>query len=223
MPPEITLHYFQGRGIGEPIRLLLTVGGVAFTDRRYTMDEFAAQTEFKARLPFGQVPALEIGGVLIGQTDSVTRLAARLAGLYPEDPIEAARSDMIVVYQAEVQSAFAKMSFDGVPGAPGTKMVPEDERNRRIDAWFEETAPTVLQRLERLADDGFTVGGRSSWADVCVYNRLNQLLDRREDLLDDGLPELRAVYERIDALPAIQSWIQAHKDDYPRFRGARAD
>ena len=102
MASDITFHYFHGSGIGEPIRLLLTVGEIAFTDRRYSVDEFANMTAFKAQLPFGQMPALEVDGVFLGQTDSIARLATRLAGLYPSDPIEAARSDMIVVHQAEI-------------------------------------------------------------------------------------------------------------------------
>ena len=85
MASDITFHYFHGRGIGEPIRLLLTVGEVAFTDRRYSVDEFADMAAFKAQLPFGQMPALEVDGVFLGQTDSIARLAARLAGLYPSD------------------------------------------------------------------------------------------------------------------------------------------
>ena len=31
MARQIHFHYFHGRGIGEPVRLLLTVGGVEFT------------------------------------------------------------------------------------------------------------------------------------------------------------------------------------------------
>ena len=219
MARDITLHYFHGRGIGEPIRLLLRVGGLEFTDRRYTVDEFAGMGDFKARLPFGQMPALEVDGVLLGQTDSIARLAARLAGLYPADPIDAARSDMIVLHQAELQSALAKMSFDGVPGAPGTKLVPEPERKKRIAAWMEATLPGQLLRLERLAGDGYMVGAEQSWADVCVFNRLNSLLDLDEGVLGPALPRLKTVYEGVEALPAVQAWIQAHKEDYPRFQG----
>ncbi len=218
MASDIKLHYFHGRGIGEPIRLLLSVGEVAFTDCRYDVEEFAGMAAFKAQLPFGQMPALEVDGDFIGQTDSIARLAARLAGLYPSDPIDAARSDMIVVHQAEIQSAIAKMSFDGVPGAPGTKMVPPEERQTRIEAWFEATLPTLLLRLEHLARESFMVGSQLSWADVCVFNRLNQLLDIRDDLLERDFPRLRAVYERVEALPQIQAWMLAHKDDYPRFK-----
>ena len=217
MAADITFHYFHGRGIGEPIRLLFSVGEIAFTDRRYSVDEFANLTTFKAQLPFGQMPALEVDGVFLGQTDSVARLAARLAGLYPSDPIEAARSDMIVVHQAELSSALAKMSFDGVPGAPGMKMVPQGERQKRIAAWLETSLPGALLRLEKLSQESCMVGSQLSWADICVFNRLNHLLDIDEDVLRVDFPKLRAVYERVDALPQIQAWIQAHQADYPRF------
>ncbi len=217
MASDITLHYFHGRGIGEPIRLLFSVGEIAFTDRRYTVDEFANLTALKAQLPFGQMPALEVDGVFLGQTDSIARLAARLAGLYPSDPIEAARSDMIVVHQAEIQSALAKMSFDGVPGAPGTNMMPQEERQKRIAAWLEITLPGALLRLEKLSQESCMVGSRLSWADICVFHRLNQLLDLNADVLHADFPKLQAVYERVAALPQIRAWIQAHRDDYPRF------
>ena len=217
MASDITFHYFHGRGIGEPIRLLFTVGEIAFTDRRYTIDEFANMAAFKAQLPFGQMPALEVDGVFLGQTDSIARLAARLAGLYPSDPIEAARSDMIVVHQAEMQSALAKMSFDGVPGAPGTKMVPQEERQKRIATWLETTLPGALLRLEKLSQESCMVGSQLSWADICVFNRLNQLFDIDADVLHADFPKLQAVYERVAALPQIRAWIQAHQEDYPRF------
>lgn len=220
MAANIVFHYFHGRGIGEPVRLLLTLGGVAFTDRRYTVEEFAAAADFKSRLPFGQTPALEIDDELFGQTDSVARLAARLAGLYPDDALLAARSDMIVVHQAEIQAAIAKMSFDGVPGAPGTKTLPAEERAARISAWREEALPALLDRLENLAGDGYMVGGVRTWADVCVFNRLNQLLDMDDKLLNNKT-KLCSVFNGVAAQPAIQRWLSEHPADYPRGAAAR--
>ena len=216
MTGNIRLHYFHGRGIGEPIRLLLTVGGISFDDLRYGIDEFAAMHELKARLPFGQIPALEVDGVFLAQTDSLTRFAAKLADLYPIDAVQAARSDMIVAYQADIQSAIAKMSFDGVPGAPGTQMVPEEQRRQRIEAWFESILPGMLEHLERQAEGGYMVGTALCWADICVFNRLSQLLDINDTLLGGRFAKLRAVYERVAGLPPIIEWIDKHADDYPR-------
>ena len=58
MASDITLHYFHGRGIGEPIRLLLTVGKIAFTDRRYTVDEFANMMRSKPSSRSDKCPPL---------------------------------------------------------------------------------------------------------------------------------------------------------------------
>jgi glutathione S-transferase len=218
MTSDVKLHYFHGRGIGELIRLLLTVGEVKFADHRYTVDEFANMAAFKAQLPFGQMPALDVDGVFLGQTDSIARLAARLAGLYPSDHLEAACSDMIVIHQAEIQSAIAKMSFDGVPGTPEMKMVPQEERQKRVAAFCETKLPGLLLRLEHLAREFFMVGSQLSWADISIFNRLNQLLDMNENVLQPDFPKLQAVYESVEALPQIQSWMQMHKDDYPRYK-----
>ena len=216
MATKLQLHYFTGRGIGEPIRLLLTVGGIEFIDHRYTFEQYSSMDELKAKLPFGQVPALEVDGEFLGQTDSLMRFAAKLAKLYPHEPIAAARSDMIVIHQADIHSAIAKMSFDGVPGAPGTQLVPEEEREKRIAAWFESTLPGLLHRLEQLAGSGFMVGSTLTWADVCVFNRLTQLQDINDDLLKDNYPKLRAVHDNVATLTSIRQWIEEHAADYPR-------
>ncbi len=218
MATEIIFHYFHGRGIGEPVRLLLSVGRVEFTDKRYTFEQFSHMEELRGSLPFRQIPALEIDGVLIGQTDSICRLAARLAQLYPPDPKEAAITDMIVVHQAEIQSAIAKMTYDGVPGAPGTKQIPQEERDARIHAWLDEQLPGRLYSLERLVSDSYMVGERLTWADICVFNRLNQLLDIRETLFAVDFPKLKTVYQQVERVPEIQSWMRAHRQDYPRFK-----
>lgn len=222
MAAQIDFHYFYGRGIGEPIRLLLTVGGIDFVDHRYSFEQYRTMDSLKAKLPFGQVPALEVDGTFFGQTDSLMRMSARIAGLYPTDLAAATRSDMIVVHQSEIHSAIAKMSFDGVPGAPGTKEVEEEVRSQRIGQWFESTLPGLLERLENLAANGSMVGSTLCWADICVFNRLTQLLDIDETLLNENFPELRAVYNNVASLESVQAWIDLHAEDYPRGNAAIA-
>ena len=97
-------------------------------------------------------------------------------------------------------------------------MVPQEERQKRIAAWIETTLPEALLRLEKLAQEGCMVGSQLSWADICVFNRLNQLLDIDEDVLHADFSELQAVYDRVAALPQIRAWIRTHQEDYPRFR-----
>lgn len=43
-------YYFDGRGIGEPIRMVFNYGKIPFEDVRYTMETWAANKDSKLRL-----------------------------------------------------------------------------------------------------------------------------------------------------------------------------
>ena len=75
---------------------------------------------------------------------------------------------------------------------------------------------SMLQCLEDLVENGFMVGGSLTWADICVFNRLTQLLDIESKLLNNRFTNLRAVYQNVAKLPAIKGWIESHAEDYPR-------
>ena len=47
-------------------------------------------------LPFEQLPTLEVGDTIISQSCAIARYAAKEAGLYPSDTVQAAISDMVV-------------------------------------------------------------------------------------------------------------------------------
>ena len=64
---DIQLHYFSGRGIGEPIRLTLAASDIPFTDHRYSTTDPSWRDKLEKHLPFGQMPALEVDGTFIGQ------------------------------------------------------------------------------------------------------------------------------------------------------------
>ena len=204
---DIQLHYFSGRGIGEPIRLTLVASNIPFTDPSW-------RDKLEKHLPFGQMPALEVDGIFIGQADSCARLAAKLAKLYPDDPVKAALTDMVVVHQSEIQKAIARLSFDGVPGAEGTKMVPEKERSILIMDWMNSSLPDLLTRLENLCGTPFILGETLTWADINVFCRLSQLLEINPSVLNEGFPKLRSLQKYVRGLPAIAAWIDAHPEDY---------
>jgi glutathione S-transferase len=72
------LTYFNFRGLGEPIRLLLADLDVAFEDYQMDFDAWAA---LKPQMPFGQVPMLEIDGRTLVQSQAILRHLARSHGL----------------------------------------------------------------------------------------------------------------------------------------------
>lgn len=92
MSPQTKLTYFNGAGRAEFPRLIFHFGGIAFEDKRIDYLTFAA---LKPTLLLGQVPVQEVDGVAYSQSMAIARYAAKLASIFPEDPLKALEIDMI--------------------------------------------------------------------------------------------------------------------------------
>jgi len=95
---SIKLTYFDIPGFGDPLRLTLAVGGIAFEDERLPADAAGyaevARRRAAGTLPFGQVPVAEIDGRVYAQSNALVRYFGRLAGLYP-DGVDQLQCDMV--------------------------------------------------------------------------------------------------------------------------------
>jgi glutathione S-transferase len=89
---KLTYFDFHG-GRGEPARLAFFLGGIPFEDNRFPAAQFG---EVRKATPFGQVPTLHVDGVLVTQSDAITRYAGKLAGLYPTDAYQALLCDEVL-------------------------------------------------------------------------------------------------------------------------------
>ena len=80
--PEYKLYYFQQRGLGEPIRLILSYLNIPFDDIR--VDEFADwMTKWKPWTPLGNVPVLVLkDGTKLSQSVSICRYLGEKHGNY---------------------------------------------------------------------------------------------------------------------------------------------
>ena len=83
---RLRFFYLDKRVKGECIRLALVVAGIPFEDVRVSYAEVAAMRD-AGRLPFSQVPVLQIGDdpTLHGQSQALLRWAGRKGGMYPEE------------------------------------------------------------------------------------------------------------------------------------------
>ena len=67
MQGKPTVRYFQVYAKGEPIKMALWKAGVDFEDNRFTPEEWQA-LKASGKLPFGQVPILELAdGTVLSQ------------------------------------------------------------------------------------------------------------------------------------------------------------
>lgn len=89
---KLTYFDFDG-GRGEPVRIALHAAGIAFEDVRWSFPEFG---EHRGSLRFNAVPTLHIDNQQFTQSNAMSRYIGRMAGLYPEDPLQALYCDEVL-------------------------------------------------------------------------------------------------------------------------------
>lgn len=189
----------------EVSRLALHLGGVPFEDVRPSRTEFRAMKEAGA-LPFGQLPVLEVDGVMIAQSAAIARICGRLGGFYPSDDlVAAARVDEILDTANEITGLVSPSVRESDPA----------RRAAMRETLGAETLPARLALLEARfhvhSGGHFFVGDAMTIADFAVWRLLGWLtggvLDGiPTDLLDPN-PGLRGHFQAIDAREDIQAWM----------------
>jgi len=200
--PELKLSYFDfSGGRGEPARLALMLGRIPFEDDRIPMKTW---TSVRDQTPFRALPVLEVDGELITQSNAITRYVGKLAGLYPDDPLEALRCD-------EVMDAVE----DIVTQAVHTFRIEDEAAKREARQKLAEGPISLfLARLdEMLVERGgeYFADNRLTIADLRVFvwfrNLRSGTLDHiPADLGDRVAPHLSAQHEKIRALPDIAEY-----------------
>ena len=89
---KLTYFDFDG-GRGEPARLALHIGGVAFEDHRIAGKDWPA---FREKTPFFALPTLEVDGKVVSQSNSINRYVGKVTGLYPRDDWQALLCDEVM-------------------------------------------------------------------------------------------------------------------------------
>jgi glutathione S-transferase len=165
------LMYFDGAGRAESIRILLYAAGVPFTDTRFKGAEWPT---IKPTTPLGSVPVLKIDGIQHCQSVALMRYAAKLAGFYPEDPLEALAVDEIVDSINELMGL-----------APRSK---DPEEFKKLRSEFQETTmkkfsdfiESIIQR-----NGGKLVVGKSvTMADIAVSQTVKSIESGSWDHID---------------------------------------
>ena len=92
--PKLKLTYHNGpRARAEPIRLMMAHKDIPYEYERIMRPDWVAG--YKETTMFGQLPALTVDGRTFYQSGTICRYVSKLAGLTPEDPIDAAVCDSI--------------------------------------------------------------------------------------------------------------------------------
>src|SRR5580765_3293716 len=190
--PKLKLTYFDfDGGRGEPARLALRIGGIAFEDHRIAGKDWP---EHRDRTPFLAMPTLEVDGQLITQSNSINRYVGKLAGLYPMDQWQALLCDEVMDVVEDIGSRIAQ-TMDLAPDAK--KQAREELVTGRLTRYLEQ-----LQSKLAAAGGEYFADGRLTVADLKVFMftrwlRSGALDHIPQDLVDRVAPLLAKHFERV--------------------------
>ena len=146
------LTYFDiDGGRAGPIRIAFHAAGIDFEDVRISFPEFMEQRQ---SMRFHCVPTLEIDGVEVTQSNAMCRYVGKLAGLYPEDALQALYCDEAL---GAVEDVLHHMVHTF--GLEGDEL--KAAREKLVDGWVATFLKGLNEMLERggdyFADNRLTV------------------------------------------------------------------
>ena len=214
------LIYFDIPGKAEAIRLCAAVAGVPLEDVRVRRETFA-EMKAKGELPYGQVPALDVGdGKFLAQSSAILRYVGTIGGLHPaSDPLAAARIDAIV---AEEEDMFCGISVSRYGPRFGFDFEGREDYRAQVRKLLnDEVLPRHLRFLETLLADSATGWlantEKPSIADFVFVPRLQWLMSGANDGIDGDLlarfPRVAGLIEKLMGLPEVVAYY-ANKGRY---------
>jgi len=198
------LTYFDiDGGRAEPIRIAFHAAGIDFEDNRISFAEFH---EMRQGARFHCVPVLEIDGAAVTQSNAISRYVGKMAGLYPEDDLQA-------LYCDEALGAIEDVShcIVGTFGLEGEEL--RLAREKLVEGW--------LSVYLRGLDDLLARGGGEYFADKCLtvadlkvfglttWLRSGTLDHVPTDLVQDLAPSLVEHQERIERDPRVAAYYRS--------------
>lgn len=202
--PHYKLTYFDfDGGRGEPIRIAFRAAGIAFEDHRISFDEFRKS---RSTMRFTCAPTLMIDDVEVTQSNAMLRYVGGMAGLYPEDDLQA-------LYCDEAMEAVEDLLHQIVHtfGLEGDEL--KAARKKLTEGWIATYVKGFSDLLTRgggryFADDRLTV------ADLKIYTQCKSLrngtLDHvPTDLIDRLAPNLVEHQERVASDPIVTGYYES--------------
>ena len=204
--PKLKLTYFDfDGGRGEPARLAMHIGGIAFEDHRIAGPEWPKHRD---TMPFRAMPVLEVDGKVVTQSNTINRYVGKLAGLYPKDDWQATVCDEIMDATEDVSSRIG-----------ATILMPDEQKRKARELLVADALPRhleVLQARLQAAGGEYFADKRLTVADLKVFTLIRWLrsgaLDNLpNDLVERSAPLLVKHQERVAGHPKIAEYYGRRK------------
>ncbi|KPJ10578.1 Glutathione S-transferase 2 [Papilio machaon] len=160
--PKVTVTYFNVKGLGEGIRMLLAYGGQEFEDIRVDKEQWA---ELKPKTPFGQMPLLEIDGKQYAQCIAICRYLGRKYGLAGNTLEEDLLIDQNMDFFNDIRMKAAAANYESDEKVKKAKL--EDLKKNHF--------PFLFSKLDEIIkeNNGFLAAGRVANEQTATWIRRN--------------------------------------------------
>ncbi|XP_069802446.1 glutathione S-transferase Mu 4-like [Dendropsophus ebraccatus] len=211
----MTLGYWDIRGLGHTIRLLLEYTGTPYEEKRYVTGDAPnydksqwLKEKEKLGLDFPNLPYLLDGDLKLTQSNAILGYIARKHGLSGNTEKEKTLVSLLENETMDFRMQIATLSYD-----------PQFEK---LKGPYLEKLPTVLARYSRfLGQRVWFVGDKITLADFLVYDALDQ-----HKILDPtclkNFKNLQDFLTRFEALPAIAAYLKSPRCKKTPINGKEA-
>eukprot|EP01013_Petalomonas_cantuscygni_P038600 TRINITY_DN69788_c0_g1_i1.p1 TRINITY_DN69788_c0_g1~~TRINITY_DN69788_c0_g1_i1.p1 ORF type:complete len:318 (+),score=96.52 TRINITY_DN69788_c0_g1_i1:80-1033(+) len=209
-----TLTYFGNYGIAQAIRLVFVEAGAHFHERE--IDNKEDWQNLKARLPWGQLPVLEVDGLVLSQSSAILRYLGRKYNLGGRTSSEQAEVDAVMEAVKDTMSAFPMRSvFMAIAGGedPVSASAEKIDDLRKHLVKFENF---LQQKVEstNIPDDAplFFVGNSLTIADLHVYSFFHLIATfAGEHGAFENLPLLQRALDSTFHRPNVQTFLEGER------------
>ena len=191
----VKLHYFPGRGRAETTRWMLAINHIKFENVPIETPEMLLALRASGKLPFDQIPLLEIEEQNLSQSSAMIRYLARSGEYYGSTEQDAVWCDMIAGAVADFAETSLQAAFQ-----PSKEVAVKALQER-----FNKFGPRFESRLSR---NGLCAGGKLTFADVLLAEAVNSYLEWIPDILNKT-PFLDDLYKKVIATSGISAYLKS--------------
>ena len=198
---EAKLTYFNGWGLAEQARWMLSATGVSWSQKGLIKYEEFDTLRTTNQLLFNQLPLLEIDGLNLSQSQAIIRYLAERGNLIPSSTAEKAHVDMVSEAIRDCRG-----TVSGYPFSP-------NKENHLAEA--RKTLAKYFPIFEKIVNDkgGIYVNGNVSYADILLAELIEELcfnmFDNEQILCD--YPKLQLLHSKVVAFTGIEENLSSEK------------
>ena len=193
----------------EVLRVSLFISNIPFEDIRISREEFINMIKTGylpngKKVPFHQLPVIEVDGEIIGQTGAIARYCGKISNLYSNDNINAAKIDQIIDAATDITNLVSPT----IREKDEQKKV-EDRlllKNKLLPRWFR-----YLENILSESTSDWFVENKMTIADIAMWRLLGWLIsgiiDGIPTTIVDSYPKLKNIHTNVHHHPKVQEWM----------------